>query len=503
MSEPDRYLRNNRIIPDEDDPLFESNRLSQRKLNNYDSIRDTNLVSDMEPPTEFAPSQPKNGFEFTPKLKKSKTFMNSGDLYDSQSGNTINRPSGIERRFSYTVNFDELRERVSSLQEMRSKKLIGNHAKLYQWENCKIETKKLEKLKNNKLKNFYIQQNELIIRYCDVDRLLDSGIHVSMLQRYNSISEHTSYDVPIDTNNDSLISSDEGSSPSIVSFAIRVNLFFNIILLFGKSIVVYMTMSMSVLASLVDSVLDLLSTLIIMVSNKYAIAQSSKFPIGRKRLEPIGILVFSVIIVLSFFQVAEESLSQLLHQNHDDIVNLNSTSIGIMIFTIAVKLIAYLWCISIKNSSVQALAEDAKTDIVFNFFSIIFPFIGHFLRIWWIDAFGALVLCIYVIYQWIFLAFEHINKLTGSHADKEDYQQILYLTVRFADTIKKITNFKAYHVGDFLFVEIDIVFANDIDFKDSHDIAEALQYAIETLPYVERCFVHIDYREGNFLGHNT
>ncbi|GMF06021.1 unnamed protein product [[Candida] boidinii] len=309
MSEQGRYQTSNGIIPDEDDPLFESNRLSQNKLNSYDSIGDTNLVSDIDAPTEFIPD---TGFEFTPKLRKNKTFTNSGELYESQGGNTINRPSGIERRFSYTVNFDELRERVSSLQEMRSKKLIGNHSKLYEWENSTIENRKLNKLKNNELKDFYIRQNELIDRYCDVDRLLDSGIHVSMLQRYNSISEHTSHDVPIDTNNDSLISSDEGSNSSIVSFAIRVNLIFNIVLLFGKLIVVYMTMSMSVLASLVDSVLDLLSTLIILVSNKYAIAQSLKFPIGRKRLEPIGILVFSVIIVLSFFQVAQESLSQLL-----------------------------------------------------------------------------------------------------------------------------------------------------------------------------------------------
>jgi hypothetical protein len=32
-----------------------------------------------------------------------------------------------------------------------------------------------------------------------------------------------------------------------------------------------------------------------------------------------------------------------------------------------------MWCRFINNSSVQALAQDAMTDVVFNIFSIIFP----------------------------------------------------------------------------------------------------------------------------------
>ena len=58
-------------------------------------------------------------------------------------------------------------------------------------------------------------------------------------------------------------------------------------------------------------------------------------------------------------------------------------------------------------------------------------------------------------------------------------------------------------MGDNLNVEIDLVFANDkykLSFKDCHDIAEALQYSIESLP-MERAFVHIDYMEGNYKGH--
>jgi hypothetical protein len=44
-----------------------------------------------------------------------------------------------------------------------------------------------------------------------------------------------------------------------------------------------------------------------------------------------------------------------------------------MASTVFIKALCWLWCRLIKNSSVQALAQDAQTDVIFNIFSIIFP----------------------------------------------------------------------------------------------------------------------------------
>lgn len=56
-----------------------------------------------------------------------------------------------------------------------------------------------------------------------------------------------------------------------------------------------------------------------------------------------------------------------------------------MASTVLVKAACWAWCRLIRNSSVQALAQDAITDCVFNTFSIIFPLIGFYARIWWLD----------------------------------------------------------------------------------------------------------------------
>ena len=47
--------------------------------------------------------------------------------------------------------------------------------------------------------------------------------------------------------------------------------------------------------------------------------------------------------------------------------------------------------------------------------------------------------------------------------------QVLYLTMRFATAIKQIQNLRAYHAGDKLFVEVDIVLSASTPLKDSHD----------------------------------
>jgi divalent metal cation (Fe/Co/Zn/Cd) transporter len=163
------------------------------------------------------------------------------------------------------------------------------------------------------------------------------------------------------------------SGDRIVQVAIYANLVANILLLGGKCAVIVLTSSLSVLASLVDAVLDLLSTAIVWTTTRMIQRQDEyHYPVGRRRLEPIGVLVFSVIIVTSFFQVALECFNRLTSGDHA-IIELGIPAISIMTATVIIKAIVWIWCRLVKNSSVQALSQDALTDVIFNTFSIIFP----------------------------------------------------------------------------------------------------------------------------------
>ncbi|KAI9781441.1 MAG: hypothetical protein M1839_006035 [Geoglossum umbratile] len=446
--------------------------------------------------------------------------------------------------------------------QMRSVRLIGSSNPRYQWEQY-IKTEEELRQMRKPLRKYYERTNALVQQYIYIDRLLDSSLPHDLIQEYhhNQLSiPRTIFEEPVSPTDTSMgrngfenglltapttklkrtprdlyrvpneqtlllprhesaegqqepppivvthagydfLEEDVESGDQIVTVAIYVNLIANAVLLAAKIGVIILTSSLSVLASLVDAALDFLSTAIVWTVTRM-IAQSDNYayPVGRRRLEPIGVLVFSIVMITAFSQVMLECLQRLLGADHS-IVELSRSSIVIMASTVVIKFVVWLWCRLIKNSSVQALAQDAMTDVVFNTFSIIFPLIGFYIRIWWLDALGGLLLSLYVIVNWSRTSASHIRNLTGAAAAADERNILLYLTMRFAKTIKQIQGLKAYHAGDKLNVEVDIVLDEETSLRDSHDLGESLQYVLESVPFVDRAFVHQDYASWNIPTH--
>ncbi|KAL9028841.1 MAG: hypothetical protein Q9196_002845 [Gyalolechia fulgens] len=461
-----------------------------------------------------------------------------------------------ERLEQKTSNASEILMTPQMRNTTEAKEAICTREKYYTSE------EQLKKMKKP-IRQYYERNNHLICSYLYIDRLLDSSLPHSLIQEYNqpagrdvaiqrTITEESlspasdepdpsvnAIDKPVENGystkiqvkrtpkalyklpdedtpllgrdgaadsplppNVQLFSDEEAESgSSVVTLAIYINLVANAILLAGKIAVIALTSSLSVLASLVDAALDFLSTAIVWTTTKLISQQDQyAYPVGRRRLEPIGVLVFSVIMITSFFQVALECFSRLTSRDHS-IVQLGLPSIIIMASTIFIKFGCWLWCRLIHNSSVQALAQDAMTDVVFNLFSIIFPILGYSLGVWWLDALGGFALAFYVIWNWSRTTTTHIRHLTGAAASPTDRNILLYLTMRFAKTIKTIQGIQAYHAGDKLNVEVDVVLDENMSLRDSHDLGESLQYVLESVPSVDRAFVHLDYASWNLPSH--
>jgi len=63
----------------------------------------------------------------------------------------------------------------------------------------------------------------------------------------------------------------------------------------------------------------------------------------------------------------------------------------------------------------------------------------------------------------------------------------------FSDQIEKIDSCKAYHAGPDYVVEVDVVMDALTPLWKAHDLAQDLQDQLETLPRVDRAFVHVDH----------
>lgn len=120
-------------------------------------------------------------------------------------------------------------------------------------------------------------------------------------------------------------------------------------------------------------------------------------------MEPLGILVFAVAMISGFLQVLIESIQRLCDR-HLEQTNLPPIAIATMVGTIVVKGAVWLSCRAIKSASVEALQQDAENDIVFNVFSLLFPYVGQLIKWPYLDPLGGAILSLYSASLSIFLS---------------------------------------------------------------------------------------------------
>ncbi|KPM34606.1 hypothetical protein AK830_g11968 [Neonectria ditissima] len=371
----------------------------------------------------------------------------------------------------------------------------------------------LKSMKNKEVRAFYKAQNERLNDWLEVDAVV-MAIADDVLESMNPDPDHDGDQERsggiqrVAGNIGELLPEEEKTKRRKASqrakLAININVVANILLLVGKAFAVFTTGSLSLVASLVDSALDLLCTLIVWSTNRLVLwrlnALRKRFPVGRRRLEPLGILVFSIIMVISFLQILQESISRLMSSHHKAEV-LSWAAIGSLVATVAIKGTIGLGCRSIKTSQVQALVQDCKTDVIFNTLSLLFPVIGYQANIWWLDAAGAGILSLFIVYDWGQTCFENVVRLSGEAADDHTLKKLIYLAYRFAPVVTGFKNVTAYHAGDGVWVEFDVLLDEKAPLNRTHDIAETLQYCAEGLVEVDRAFVTADYAASGPLGH--
>lgn len=184
-------------------------------------------------------------------------------------------------------------------------------------------------------------------------------------------------------------------------------------------------------------------------------------------------------MVVSFLQILQESFNKLLPGGDHSVNKLPPAAIGAMLGTVVLKGIIGLGCLKIKTTQVQALVQDCKTDVIFNTASFLFPFIGYYADIWWIDPAGAGILSIYIIFDWGMTCLENVTRLSGSIVSDSLQKKLVYLAWRFSPLVDGYKSLTAYHAGDGVWVEMDVLFDEKMSLSKAHDVAETLQYCCE------------------------
>ncbi|KAK3720259.1 hypothetical protein RRG08_007881 [Elysia crispata] len=290
----------------------------------------------------------------------------------------------------------------------------------------------------------------------------------------------------------------------------QISFLANLVLMIAKAIAVNMSNSLSIISSLVDSAVDLVSGIIIWwTSHAIRTTNLYVYPIGRSRLEPVAIIVLSVIMALASLEVIISAVRKMisLGKNMEGIAVFELPTLLIAGSTVVVKFfLALSFYLIMKkkrvhSSAVDALVQDHRNDTMSNLVAILCGYLGSIQfasevntkQVAFIDPAGAIVIALYIIISWWQTGTAQLRMITGYTADPGFLSQITWIALNHSPKILKIDTVRAFYFGSKFLVEVDIVLSETTVLSESHDIGEKLQQKLESLPRVERAFVHVDY----------
>mmetsp|Transcript_12547 Transcript_12547/g.25437 ORF Transcript_12547/g.25437 Transcript_12547/m.25437 type:complete len:495 (+) Transcript_12547:143-1627(+) len=380
-----------------------------------------------------------------------------------------------------------------------------------------------------------------------------SPLHRLRHHHHANLGNNMLYTYPIDGPDStdlhkSSSNSDDESSAKKVFFshsnlrklALDLSLYINIFILLTKFIAYLETLSLSVLAALVDSILDVVSQWILAYTERRSskTRSSAFYPAGASRLEPLGVLSCAALMGFASFGVLKEAMEKLVeglsHGGDVSMTDENRSSVWSMSSVVIVKLGLWGLCQKVGHvreeetkdttsllngggtagsttagggpkyyvdSTLEALAQDHWNDCLSNAvaaMALLFALSNeHF---WILDPIGAIVISLYIIFSWYSTGKEQIEQLTGKAAPSEFIDELYEMANNF-DAKMEVDVVRAYHFGPKFLVELEVVLPRDTLLFESHDMGMELQYEIESREEVERCFVHIDYESRPYDEH--
>lgn len=279
---------------------------------------------------------------------------------------------------------------------------------------------------------------------------------------------------------------------NVDSILARLTLITNVILLFTSGTAAVLSHSLSVTSTFLDSTVDCISGVLIYIST-WAITNTDTFnyPRGRARLELIIVLICSVIMGVANLMMIIQSIESII--NKSIYPDANIPTICIMVTSCVIKALLMLFCYRHNTPGSRTLAMDQRNDILTSAVALFGAYIGD--NYWlYADPIGAICVCTFVAASWFYNAADNIPILVGRRGEQENLSRIIRICAEHDEHIRCLDHVMVYHTSSLATVEVHIVLDDDLPLKITHDIVESLTKKLSVLPFVERAFVHGDYR---------
>ena len=265
-----------------------------------------------------------------------------------------------------------------------------------------------------------------------------------------------------------------------------------LVLIITKLVAWFLTGSVSILASLVDSVMDSLASLINLAAVRYSLQPpDAEHRFGHGKAESLAGLAQAAFICGSAIFLVLHAIERIRFPHE-----LEELSIGIGVMLVAIVLTLGLLAIQkhvVARTGSTAIKADAlhyTTDVLTNA-SIIAALYLSSLGWAWVDPVSAIVIAIYIFYCAMKIGTEAFQLLMDRELPEEVQQQIIEIALKH-HKVHGIHDLKTRQSGQTRFVQLHLEMDDALPLIQAHQVADEVEAAINAVMPDTEVLIHQD-----------
>ena len=278
--------------------------------------------------------------------------------------------------------------------------------------------------------------------------------------------------------------------------AIKVALFWNIILALTKVLLGIFAQSIALIGDGIDTSVDVVKNLIALRGIKIAaIPPDKEHPYGHGRAETISSSIIGVSVIFAGILVAMEAINRFGETNAIDTLMFIGAGISIIgkIF-----LSSYMYIVGkrILSNLLIANAKDYFGDIISSLAVLVGAFLIHITGKVYFDSIASLAVASIIIYIGAGILKPELNEIM----EKQDNPEIIKKVKETVSGFQFVYNphkIRVRKLGTYYIVDMHLEFPKDMSVKEAHKIATSIEDKIKKeINSVEEVIVHIEPRSS-------
>lgn len=251
-----------------------------------------------------------------------------------------------------------------------------------------------------------------------------------------------------------------------------------VLLISVKLVAWYLSDSVAMLASLVDSLMDAAASLVNLLAIRYSLVPAdAEHRFGHGKAEALAGLGQSVLITLSAIFLLNESVGRLMSPQPLEATTL---AVGVMIFSIVVTLaLLRLQSYTVKRTGSTAVEADSLhyfSDLAMNG-GILLALVGAGFGLLWLDGLAGLLIGLYVL-RAAWQVGHHSSQLLLDREMSADVRQVIASIVAEHPLALGFHQLRTRESGRTCFIQMHVDMDENLTLRDAHALVDSIERRI-------------------------